>query len=69
MLGGGSLCPHVKREASRFILSMRYDERLMSVLAKDVLTRIQSGDAEWETMVPPAVAETIKATRLLGVRS
>jgi hypothetical protein len=48
---------------------MRYDERLMSVLAKDVLTRIQSGDAEWETVVPPAVAETIKATHLLGVRS
>ena len=47
----------------------RYDERLLSILTKDVLARIQSGDASWETMVPPVVAETIKRKQLFGVRS
>ena len=34
-----------------------YDESLLSIHTPDVLTRIQSGDASWEQMVPAAVAE------------
>jgi hypothetical protein len=34
-----------------------------------VLARIQSGDAAWEEMVPPAVASIIKAKRLFGLRA
>jgi hypothetical protein len=43
-----------------------YDERLLSILTTDVLARIQSGDATWESMVPPVVAQTIKDKRLFG---
>jgi hypothetical protein len=56
-------------EAGRLQPVRRYDERLLSILTKDVLARIQSGDAAWETMVPPVVASTIKAQRLFAVRS
>jgi hypothetical protein len=44
----------------------RYDERLLGIFTTDVLARIQSGDGAWENMVPPAVAQTIKAKRLFG---
>ena len=36
-------------------------------LSADVLARIKSGDPSWEPMVPPSVAETIKAKRLFGL--
>jgi len=45
----------------------RYDKRLLSILTKDVLARIQSGDTTWDTMVPAVVASTIRAQRLFGV--
>jgi hypothetical protein len=53
-------------ETGRLVPIRRYDERLLSILTKDVLARIQSGDAAWETMVPAVVAQTIKAKRLFG---
>ena len=56
-------------ESGHLVPIHRYDERLLSIFTKDVLARIQSGDAAWETMVPPAVADTIKAKRLFGIRS
>jgi len=56
-------------ESGHLVPIRRYNERLLSIFTKDVLARIQSGDAAWETMVPPAVAKTIKAKRLFGVRS
>jgi hypothetical protein len=56
-------------ESGHLVPIRRYDERLLSILTKDVLARIQSGDRAWETMVPPVVAQTIKAKRLFGVRS
>jgi hypothetical protein len=55
-------------ESGHLVPIRRYDERFLSIFTKDVLARIQSGDAAWETMVPPAVADTIKAKRLFGVR-
>jgi len=53
-------------ETGRVVPIRRYDERLLSIMTTDVLARIQSGDAAWESMVPPVVAETIKAKRLFG---
>jgi hypothetical protein len=44
-----------------------YNETSLSILASDVLSRIENGDASWETMVPPVVAEAIKAKRLANV--
>lgn len=54
-------------ESGHLVPIRRYDERLLSILAKDVLARIQSGDAAWESMVPPAVVETIRSKRLFGI--
>src|SRR5262245_57989449 len=56
-------------EGGRLQPIRRYNERLLSILTKDVRARIQSGDAAWETMVPSVVASTIKAQRLFGVRT
>jgi hypothetical protein len=53
-------------ETGRVVPIRRYDERVLSILTTDVLARIQSGDGAWEDMVPPVVAETIKAKRLFG---
>ena len=53
-------------ETGRLVPIRRYDENLLSIFTKDVLARIQSGDAAWETMVPAVVAQTIKAKRLFG---
>jgi len=53
-------------ETGHLVPIRRYDERLLSIFTKDVLARIQSGDAAWETMVPSVVAQTIKAKRLFG---
>jgi hypothetical protein len=35
---------------------------------RDVLAKIQAGDASWETLVPPAIVEIIKQKRLFGAR-
>jgi hypothetical protein len=53
-------------ETGHLVPIRRYDERLLSILTKGVLARIQAGDATWETMVPPVVADTIKTKRLFG---
>ncbi len=55
-------------ESGRLVPIQRYDESLLSIYTKDVLARIQSGDASWETMVPPAVADTIRTKRLFGLK-
>ena len=47
-----------------------YDPELLSILADDVLTRLQKGDPSWEASVPAVVAEAIKREGLFGwVRS
>jgi hypothetical protein len=52
---------------NRLIESVRdYDERCLSIFSRDVLKRLRSGDAAWETMVPPAVAHIVKERGLLG---
>jgi hypothetical protein len=69
MKGGWEHLRSYLLEGGRLLPIRRYDERVLSIVTKDVLARIQSGDAAWETMVPPVVAATIKAQRLFGVRS
>jgi hypothetical protein len=43
-----------------------YDESLLSIHTPDVRRRIETGDASWETMVPPTVAKMIKEKKLFG---
>jgi hypothetical protein len=43
-----------------------YDEACLPILSRDVLARMKSGDAAWEKMVPPKVADIIKERKLLG---
>jgi hypothetical protein len=56
-------------ESRHLVPIHRYDERLLTISTEDVLARIRSADPAWEAMVPPAVAETIKARRLFGNHS
>jgi len=51
-------------ELGRIVPIRSYNESYLSIHTPDVLSRIQKGDVSWETMVPPVVAETIKAKRL-----
>lgn len=55
-------------EIGRVVPIRGYNESYLSIRTPDVLTRIQSGDASWEQMVPPAVAAIIKAENLFGWR-
>jgi hypothetical protein len=38
----------------------------LHIFSRDALRKIRSGDASWEAMVPPQVAEVIKTRRFLG---
>jgi hypothetical protein len=50
-----------------FIQGIRnYNADLLPIRSRDVLGRIQSGDASWEQQVPPVIAEIIKRDRLFG---
>lgn len=52
---------------NRLIESLRdFDERCLPIFSRDVLASIRSGDAAWEAMVPPAVAEIIKERKLFN---
>ena len=42
------------------------NEECLPIFSRNVLTKIQSGDASWEAQVPPQVAQIIKERRLLG---
>jgi hypothetical protein len=53
-------------ELGRIVPIPSYNQSYLSIQAPDVLSRIQKGDVSWETMVPPVVAETIKAKRLFS---
>ena len=55
---------------NRFIEGLKdYDEKCLPIFSRDVLAKIQKGDASWEQMVPPEVAKIIKERRLLGYQS
>ena len=52
---------------NRLIESLRdFDERCLPIFSRDVLASIRSGDAAWEGMVPPAVAQIIKERKLFN---
>ena len=45
-----------------------FDDSQLHITPRDVLARLQSGDASWETMVPPEVSKMIKARGFFGYR-
>jgi hypothetical protein len=53
-------------EVGRIVPIREYDESLLSIHTPDVLARIERQDPSWEGMVPPIVAEMIKAKNLFG---
>ena len=64
--------PHLKHLyahllENRFIQGIRnFNADLLPIRSRDVLARIQSGDASWEQQVPPVIADIIKHDRLFG---
>ena len=64
--------PHLKHLyahllENRFIQGVRnFNASLLPIRSRDVLTKIQSGDASWEQLVPPPIVEIIKRDRLFG---
>jgi hypothetical protein len=52
---------------NHFIQAIKdYNECYLPIFSRDVLARIQSGDAGWEIMVPPQVAAIIQERKLFG---
>jgi hypothetical protein len=43
-----------------------YTKDYLPIFSRDVLNQIRAGDARWEAMVPPPVAELIKARKFFG---
>jgi hypothetical protein len=65
---GGDLQPlydYLARRGS-FVGLDNYKPDYLSILSRDVLRRIASGDAMWEAMVPPEVGELIKKRGFFG---
>ena len=55
-----------RQKALSLNLDQRYNEAYLSIRTPDVLARIEKGDPSWERLVPPAVADIIKAKKLFG---
>jgi hypothetical protein len=54
---------------NRFVENIRdYNAAYLPIYSRDVLDKIKAGDAAWEKLVPPPVADVIKAKRLFGWR-
>jgi hypothetical protein len=43
-----------------------FDEQVLHIFSRDVLSRIKNGDSSWETMVPSHIAEVIRQRGLFG---
>jgi hypothetical protein len=73
--GNLRVAPHLRHLCeylveNRLIESLRdIDPHCLHIYSRDVLAKIRSGDASWETMTPPEVADLIKQRRLLGYRA
>ncbi len=73
--GNLRVAPHLRHLCeylveNRLIESLRdVDPACLHIYSRDVLAKIRTGDASWETMTPPAVAELIKRRGLLGYRA
>jgi len=55
-------------ETGHLVALEDYHPDYLSISTADVLARMQRGDPSWESLVPPIVAETIKAGGLFGYR-
>ena len=74
LISGSNLrvAPHLRHlhaylVENRLIESLRdYDERCLPIFSRQVLNKLQSGDATWEQEVAPQVARIIKERGLLG---
>jgi hypothetical protein len=54
---------------NRYVQSIRnYNRSLVPIRRRDVLARIESGDASWADCVPPRIAEIIRQRGLFGCR-
>jgi hypothetical protein len=66
--------PHLKHLyahllENRFIQGIgNFNASLLPIRSRDVLAKIQSGDASWEQQVPPVIADIIKREALFGYR-
>ncbi len=55
---------------NQLVLGLRdFDENCLPIMSRDALARLRAGDARWEAMTPPEVADLIKNRGLLGYRS
>jgi hypothetical protein len=54
---------------NRFVEGLRdVDESCLPIFSREVLAKIQQGDASWEAMVPPQVAGLIRDRKLFGLQ-
>jgi hypothetical protein len=54
---------------NQLVEAIPVDESLLKIYARDVLEKIQSGDAAWEKLVPAPVVQVIKDRKLFGYQS
>ena len=45
---------------------LNFDESVLHIFSRDILKRIKAGDASWDSMVPPEIAEVIRKRRFFG---
>ena len=68
------VAPHLQHlfdylQENKYIQPIRdYRAEYLPIFSRDTLSKIKSGDPEWEEMVPPQVAAIIKERRLLGYK-
>jgi hypothetical protein len=55
-------------DRGRILQLGNFDESILHIFSRDVLRRIKENDTEWEKMVPPVIAEIIKAREFFGYR-
>src|ERR1043166_941626 len=53
---------------NKLLETIPVDESMLSIYARDVLGKIQSGDPAWEKMVPAPVVEIIKGRKFFGCK-
>ena len=46
----------------------KFNPDFLPIRSRDVLAKLQAGDAAWEKLVPPPIVEVIKAQLLFGYR-
>jgi hypothetical protein len=68
------VAPHLKHlyayllETKCIVSIQKHNVDYLPIFSRNVLARIQTGDATWETMVPKQIVEIIKKNRLFGYK-